>query len=293
MLSYIEHGLGIWHPIGGLNQITKAMAKVVEEDGGKIHLGVGVAEVVVNDGKATGVKLDNGETVHGDYVLLNADFAHAMHNLIPRQHLKKWTPETLAQKRYSCSTFMLYLGLDNQYDIPHHNIIFTKDYEQNVRDIAETKRLSKEFSIYIQNTWRTDPTLAPPGQSAVYILVPAPNTTGPMDWDKEAAAFRDRTIEIAETDGGMTGLRQHIIAERVITPFDWQRSYFVHNGATFNLAHNVRQMLIWRPHNASEDIGNMYLVGGGTHPGSGLPTIFESGRISSALIMARDGKKLE
>ncbi len=289
IISYLEHGLGIYHPIGGLNQIPKAMAKVVEEYGGKIHLDTGVKEVLVENGRATGVLLENGETVLADDVVLNADFAHAMTHLVDRKHLNKWTPETLEKKKYSCSTFMLYLGVDKVYDIPHHNILFSNDYKKNVDEIAVLKTLSEEPSIYIQNASITDPTLAPEGKSTIYILVPVANTTGSIDWSKEAGAFREKVLDIATTRGGLEDLRDHIEAEQMITPDDWQAQKLVYNGATFNLAHNIGQMLIWRPHNRFEEFDNCFLVGGGTHPGSGMPTIIESGRISAELMMKRDG----
>lgn len=292
MLSYLEHGLGIYHPLGGLNQIPKAMAKVVEEENGKIHLGLGVKKLLLERGRAVGVELDDGSKVQADYVVINADFAHAMHHLLAPTDLNKWTPANLAQKRYSCSTFMLYLGVAKEYDLPHHNIIFADDYKKNVDEIAVTKTLPEQPSIYIQNARPLDPTLAPQGKSTIYILVPVANTTGPIDWEQATPAFREKVLDIAEQRGGLTGLRDHIEVERVITPTHWRDKYYVHNGATFNLAHNVKQMLIWRPHNEFEDVEGCYLVGGGTHPGSGLPTIFESGRISSGLILKKDGKKL-
>jgi phytoene desaturase len=183
---------------------------------------------------------------------------------------------------------MLYLGLDTQYDIPHHNIIFAQDYKHNVDEIAETLTLSEDPSFYIQNATVTDPGLAPEGHSTIYILAPVANNFSRIDWEKEAPVFRDKIIDRLETRCGLTQLRQHIRYEKMITPRDWEQDKYVYKGATFNLAHNVKQMLHWRPHNKFEDIDNCFLVGGGTHPGSGLPTIFESGRISSGIILKRD-----
>jgi phytoene desaturase len=288
IISYIEHAGGIHHPIGGLNRMPKAMAKVVEEEGGRIHLGEGVDEIIVRSGKAVGVRLAGGETVYGDYVVVNADFAHAMNHLVRRENLRKWTPENLSKRSFSCSTFMIYLGVDRTYDIPHHNIIFADDYRANVEEIAEKYVLSENPSIYIQNACRTDPTLAPEGKSSIYILVPIANRRANIDWDEVKTRYRDKVLEIAETRGGLTDLRKHIEKEKIITPDDWENEMFVYRGATFNLGHGISQMLYMRPHNEFEDFENCYLAGGGTHPGSGLPTIMESGRISAGLIMKRD-----
>ncbi|MBN1947665.1 MAG: phytoene desaturase [Bradymonadales bacterium] len=289
IISYIEHAGGIHHPIGGLNRISQAMAKVIEEEGGRIHLGQPVQEVLVENGRAQGVLLESGDRVKADHTIINADFGHAMSHLIDRKHLRKWHPDRLAKKEFSCSTFMLYLGLDKLYkDVPHHNILFASDYRKNVREIAETMVLSEEPSIYIQNASITDPTLAPEGHSTLYILVPCPNNRSRIDWEANQAPFREKVLEIAEKRGGLADLKKHITVERIITPTDWEQKTGVHIGATFNLAHSFNQMLYFRPHNQFEEIGDCYLVGGGTHPGSGLPTIYESGRISAGLILKRD-----
>ena len=185
---------------------------------------------------------------------------------------------------------MLYLGVNKEYkDIAHHSIIFAKDYKQNVDEITKSMILSEDFSFYVQNASVTDKTLAPNGKSTIYVLVPVPNNKSHIDWDKEKQPFRDRIIEALETRGGYVGLKDNIEVEKIVTPQDWTDNHAVYLGATFNLAHNVGQMLYLRPHNEFEEFGNCYLVGGGTHPGSGLPTIYESGRISAEMIMKRDG----
>lgn len=288
IISYIEHSGGIHHPIGGLNRISEAMARVVEEEGGKIRLGTPVAEVVVRGGRAVGVKLESGDEIRADYVVLNADFAHAMTHLVRREHVKRWTPEALETKSFSCSTYMLYLGVDKIYDIPHHNILFASDYKRNVDEITRSMTLSEEPSIYIQNASVTDPTLAPEGQSTIYILVPIVNNRGNVPWEEVKDRYREKVLDIAETRGGLTDLRKHIVCERMIVPTQWETEHNVYRGAVFNLGHTIPQMLYFRPHNEFEEIQSCYLVGGGTHPGSGLPTIYESGRISAGLIMKRD-----
>ncbi|MFP4459744.1 MAG: phytoene desaturase family protein [Candidatus Zixiibacteriota bacterium] len=284
IISYIEHNGGIYHPIGGLNEISHQMAKILEEDGGKIHLSSPVKKVSVENGKANGIILENGDFKESDYVVVNADFGYAINNLFDSKDLKKWKPEKIHKKKFSCSTFMLYLGVDKVYDIPHNNIVFAEDYKKNVDEIAVSGVLSEDPSVYIQNAVATDPTLAPEGQSTIYLLVPIANNQSNIDWDKDADGFRDKVLDIVENRGKLTGLREHIVEEKMITPAQWENELNVYRGATFNLAHNVGQMLIFRPHNKFEDVENVYLVGGGTHPGSGLPTIYESGRISADIM---------
>ncbi len=293
IISFLEQDGGIWHPFGGLNRISAAMADVVAEHGGTVETSTPVERLLVEGGRAVGVVLEDGEERRADHVVLNADFAQAMSRLVEPRLLKRWHPDRLARKKYSCSTFMLYLGVDRIYDdLEHHSILFSEDYERNIREVAVSKTLSADPSVYIQNACVTDPGLAPPGKSTIYMLVPVPNLTGSIDWAKEAPAFREKVLTLAETRGGFIGLRDHIEVERMIVPTQWRDELDVYNGATFNLAHNIGQMLWWRPHNRFEEIDDLYLVGGGTHPGSGLPTIYESGRISSELILQRDGRQL-
>jgi phytoene desaturase len=184
---------------------------------------------------------------------------------------------------------MLYLGVDRKYELPHHNIYFSKDYEGNVKDIFNNNKISDDPSFYLQNASVTDPTLAPPGKSTIYILVPMPNNASGIDWEKEKNAFKEKMLDLVVARTPMKDLRDHIEEERIITPHDWQEEHNIYYGATFNLAHNLTQMLWFRPRNAFEEVRNCYLVGGGTHPGSGLPTIYESGRITSNLISKKYG----
>lgn len=284
ILSVIEHTYGIYHPIGGLNRISEVMADCIAGDGGKVHLNAPVKQVIVKDGAARGVLLESGETVEADAVIVNPDFAWAMGNIVKPEDRRKYTDKKLAGMEYSCSTFMLYLGVDKLYDIPHHNIIFARSYRDNVAEIVRSKRLPADPSVYIQNASITDPTLAPAGKSAIYVLVPIANQTSGIDWAREKKAFRDLVVRTIVEKTELKDLERHIEVEKVITPADWQRDHHIYHGATFNLSHKISQMLSFRPHNRFEEFGNCYLVGGGTHPGSGLPTIYQSGRIAAGMI---------
>ncbi|NLX57919.1 MAG: phytoene desaturase [Phycisphaerae bacterium] len=282
MLPFVEYSTGILHVHGGLNRISQAMAQVVEEEGGAIHLNTPVRRVLTRGRTASGVELDSGEKVEADAVFLNADFGHAMQTLFEPGTLRKYTQKQLQRLRISCSTFMLYLGVNRRYnDLPHHSILFATDYRRNITEVADGTVLSEDPSIYVQNASVTDSTLAPEGQSTIYILVPVPNGRSAIDWNAEGDAFRDRVLDLVERRGRFSGLRRHITYEKRITPTDWEDQYRVFHGATFNLAHNFGQLLSFRPRNRFEEFENVWLVGGGTHPGSGLPTIYESARISS------------
>lgn len=285
IIPFIEHQWGIDHITGGLSVISDAMAKVFEEHGGSLQLGRPVKRVLVEKGTARGLELVDGEKVEADAVVLNADFGYAMEHLFDKGVIRKWAPDRLRNKVYSCSTFMLYLGLDKTYDDPHHQIVFAEDYKGNISDIVKGETVSDDMSVYVRNASITDKTLAPEGHSAVYVLVPVANTRRGPAWTEElTASHREKVLKRIAARTGMADIAEHIVEEQVITPAIWEEQYGLFLGATFNLGHTIPQMLYFRPRNRFEEVRRCYLVGGGTHPGSGLPTIYESARISSNLL---------
>jgi phytoene desaturase len=268
IIPYIEHHYGIQHVEGGLSQISEAMAEVIRQKGGVIKTSTTVAKV---EGQV--VTLANGKQLKADKVVMNADVGYAYKNLLNKGDMSK--------KDFSCSTFMLYLGVDQELDWEHHTIYFSDDYKKFVDSVFISKELDDDFSMYIRSASRLDKTLAPKGCSNIYVLVPMPNNKSGLNWDDLKQEFRDKVIAKIKKRTGFD-IESHIVVEQVITPLDWERDYNVFLGATFNLAHRLNQMLYFRPHN---QIGpDTFLVGGGTHPGSGLPTIYESGRIAADLI---------
>jgi phytoene desaturase len=293
ILSFIEHGGGVFHISGGLNELSKAMAKIIKEEGCKIHLSKGVKKLIIENSVAKGIILEDGTEERADYVIINADFAYAMQNLVDIEDRKKYTEQKLSGMKYSCSTFMLYLGLDKTYEnLNHHNIFFANDYKHNVSEITGNTVIPDDPSFYVHNPSVIDESLAPKGKSSVYVLVPIGNTSGGIDWKSNKESFKEKLLDLFESKVGMKDIRSHIEEIRIITPDDWQNNMNIYNGATFNLGHNMGQMLYFRPHNEFEEFKNCYLVGGGTHPGSGLPTIYESGRISSEMILRKEGMEL-
>ncbi|OKY79057.1 MAG: Phytoene dehydrogenase family enzyme [Candidatus Methanohalarchaeum thermophilum] len=290
ILPFIEYNWGIYHVMGGLNQLSQAMAKVFREEKGTIKLNTEVKEVIIEKGNAKGLKLDNTEIKEYDEVILNSDFAWSMKNLFSNKERRKYTNDKLDDMGYSCSTFMLYLGMDKEYnDLEHNNIFIAEDYQKNFLQIESKNELPKDPSFYVQNASVTDPSLAPEGHSVLYILVPVSNLKGEIDWTKEKEDFKNLVLDKLEQKIGEEEIRDHIVYEKVLTPEDWKDEFNVGYGATFNLAHNLTQMLYFRPHNKFEEFDNIWLVGGGTNPGSGLPTIYESGRITANLIKKKYG----
>ncbi|MBF0606450.1 MAG: phytoene desaturase family protein [Candidatus Magnetobacterium sp. LHC-1] len=286
LISYIEHRWGIYHVRGGLNQLTAAMVRVVQEYGGRIHTSTKVNRVLSQNRTATGLLLEGGQEVTADYVVINADFAYAMSNLMDNR--RKYTDNDLKRRRYSCSTFMLYLGVNKTYNLPHHNLLFGSDFKAHMDDITMTRRPSSMSLVYVHNPVVTDNTLAPAGKSPIYVLVPVPNNKAQVNWQETKHDFRNQVLDFIVRQTGMTDIKDHIEVEKIITPHDWQSDFNIYNGAVFNLSHDLGQMFYFRPHNRSEELSNCYIVGGGTHPGSGLPNICISSVITSEQLIRDD-----
>lgn len=310
ILPFIEYEYGVWHPNGGCNALMDGLATVARELGVDIKLGTPVERVEFTGVRATGVVTKQGVTPHA-HVVMNADAAWALSNLVPEAARKAaggsaYADETFDKKRYSCSTYMLYLGVTGEVDLPHHTIYVSETYEENLADITTRGILSNDPSVYICNPSRLDPTLAPKGKSALYVLVPTPNLkglestgskrkasskvkvgakarAGAIDWSQAAPVLRGRTMEQIEKRFGLKNFASRIETSIELTPEDWRASN-IQFGATFNLAHSLDQMLFKRPQNKLKGFDNVYLVGGGTHPGSGLPTIFLSAHIASRML---------
>jgi phytoene desaturase len=284
ILAFLEYEHGVYHPIGGCGAVMEHMAQVALEMGVEVRLNEEVQGIQFRGRRAMGVQTPFGH-YPADALVINADFARAMMRLVPNHLRRSWTDDRIAHKRFSCSTFMLYLGIEGCYDqLPHHTIYLDEDYVRNLREIEEEHVLSASPSFYVQNACVTDPTLAPPGMSTLYVLVPVTHQHPNVDWSRQRGPFRKRILACLRKVG-ITEIEKRIRWEHVITPSDWDQSYAIHLGATFNLAHDLSQMLHLRPHNRFEDLEGVYLVGGGTHPGSGLPVIFESARITSQLVV--------
>jgi phytoene desaturase len=283
ILSFLEYEYGVFHPIGGCAAVTAAMARVAKRLGVEIALDQPVEEILFEGRRAVGVRTREGVS-RADALILNADFARAMSQLVPDRLRRYWTDRKIGRKKFSCSTFMMYLGVEGTFDLPHHNIHIAADYARNLDEIENQHVLSGDPSFYVQNAGVTDPTLAPRGMSTLYVLTPVTHQHPNVDWERQRDRFRALVLkQIGKA--GFADVEKRIRYERVITPADWDRQFEIHKGATFNLAHSLDQMLHLRPHNRFQDLDGVYLVGGGTHPGSGLPVIFESARISTRLLL--------
>ncbi len=290
ILPFIEYEWGIWHPRGGCNAIMGALAGLVERLGGEVRTGSSVERLSFEGRACTGVVV-NGHAQAHDHVVMNADAGWALKNLVPAELRGGLTgaqsDARLDAMDYSCSTAMLYLGVRGAVNLAHHTIYISEQYQENIGQISRGEALTADPSLYVCNPSPVDGTMAPAGCSSVYVLIPTPNLKGGQDWRAAMPGLRRRALDrIAELAGER--IDDRIECERVYTPEDW-RGMNINFGATFNLAHGLDQMLFLRPRAEVPGVKNVWLVGGGTHPGSGLPVIFLSSQIAARLLCERAG----
>jgi len=283
ILSFLEYEHGVFHPIGGCGAVSDAMARIARDMGVEIRYSEPVESLRFDGRHVAAVRTDQGE-YSADATVINADFARTMTRLVPDRLRRRWNDRRIASRRFSCSTFMLYMGIEGRYDVPHHTIYLSEKYRENLADIETRHALGDDPSMYVQNASITDPTLAPEGHSTLYLLIPVTHRHPNVDWRREAPRYREVALDQMERIG-IHGVRKRIRYEKMVTPDQWQDDYEIYRGATFNLSHDLGQMLHMRPHNRFEDLEKVYLVGGGTHPGSGLPVIYSSARITADLLL--------
>lgn len=282
ILPYSEYRWGVHHPVGGCHRLSMALEQLARDMGARIHLDADVTQIET-EGRRARILHTADDRVHKfDEIVMNADFAWGMRNLVPDAARRHYTDEKLARKKYSGSAFVMHLGLDKRYEhLLHHNIFISDDYRKSLRGNEPGERLSEDPSIYVQNASATDPTLAPEGHSTLRVSVSVPNLKTGIDWSKERDRYRRLVLDKLAERAGLADLEKHIRFEQIITPADWESRMRVGYGAIFSLEHTWRQIYALRPHNRFEEFENMWLVGGGTQPGSGLPFIYASARITA------------
>lgn len=283
MIPYLEKREGVWFSKGGMYSIVQALEKLLHEQGGAIHVGSPVQRIAVKDGVATGVYVDDA-LIEADLVISNADTAYTYATLVDSGQRKRWSDRRIEGLHQSMSCFLLYLGVRRQYPrLAHHTLILSERYEELIRDIFDRKILADDFSMYVHAPTRTDSTMAPEGCESMYVLVPVPNLEADVDWDETAGMMKDRVIDFLE-HWGLDDLRANTEVLRVFTPADFESELNAWNGNAFGSEPRLTQTATFRPHNRSEDVRNLYLVGAGTHPGAGVPGVLLSAEATAAAI---------
>ncbi|CAN5904057.1 phytoene desaturase [soil metagenome] len=286
LIHTLEQRWGVWFAMGGTGAVIQGLVRLFEEHGGTLRLSCEVEEILVDASthRATGVRLAGGEVISADAVVSNGDVAQTYMQLVPAAVRRKNTDRRMKRLRYSMSLFVIYFGTNRRYDdIAHHEILMGPRYEGLLDDIFRKKRLSGDFSLYLHRPTATDPSLAPPGCDSFYVLSPVPHLGGDTDWGEMAGPYRDAIVAYLEKRY-MPGLSASIVTERVIDPRHFRDTLNSYLGSAFSVEPILTQSAWFRPHNRSEDVGNLYFAGAGTHPGAGIPGVLSSGKIVAELI---------
>jgi phytoene desaturase len=284
LIAYLERKWGVHFPIGGTGALVQGLVRLIESLGGELHLGADVQEITLDGRRASGIRLASGKTVRADVVVSNADAAWTYRHLLPGHARKRWTDRRIDRSRFSMGLFVWYFGTKRQYpDVKHHTILLGPRYEALLADIFTHKRLAEDFSLYLHRPTATDPGLAPAGCDAFYVLSPVPNLDSGTDWTTMAEPYRRRIARYLN-DTVMPDLESEIVTSRVLTPHEFRHELLSYRGAAFSFEPVLTQSAYFRPHNRSEDVERLYLVGAGTHPGAGVPGVLSSARVLDSVV---------
>jgi phytoene desaturase len=287
IVPYLERQGGVHYTMGGMYALVEGMERLFRELGGEVLTGEPVERILTQRGRASGVRTAQ-RSIAADVVVANSDVATTWLNLVPRKHRAQITTARLRRYRYSMSCFLLYLGLDRQYEqIKHHTILMPDDYPKLLTEIFDGRGMPSDLAFYLHAPSKTDPGMAPPGGESLYVLVPVPHLDergGGIDWLREGDAFRDRVVRFLEHEFGMQGLEASIVSEQRFTPLDFRDQLGSWLGSAFAIEPTLTQSAWFRPHNRSRDLPGLYFAGAGTHPGAGLPGVLLSAQITSRLV---------
>jgi phytoene desaturase len=284
LIAFLERNWGVHFAMGGTNRLVSGLAGLIAGQGGTLRCNAEVAEITVANGAATGVRLASGERIAADIVVSNACAAWTYRHLLPGIARRRWTDRRIEKSRYSMSLFVWHFGTRRRYpDVAHHTILLGPRYRALLRDIFDRHVLAEDFSLYLHRPTATDPSLAPAGCDAFYVLSPVPHLGSGTDWAAAAEPYRRRIMQALEATL-LPGLEGELVTSLMMTPQDFQDRYFSYRGAGFGLEPVLTQSAWFRPHNKSEEVERLYLVGAGTHPGAGLPGVLSSARVLDSLV---------
>lgn len=290
LIHYLERKWGVWYAMGGTGTLVEALCRIFDELGGRLCLDHEVGRIDLDArGRACGVTLVDGRTVPADAVVCNGDVVDAYRRLVPARVRRRNTDARLGKLRQSMSLVVIYFGTDRRYGgesgagLAHHTIMLGPRYGPLLEDVFVRKRLAEDFSLYLHTPTLTDPSLAPPGCEAFYVLAPVPHLGSGVDWARQAKPYRDRIMSFLE-DRYLPDLRRHIVVEHMIDPRYFRDALHSHLGSAFSVEPVLTQSAYFRPHNRSDDVPNLYFVGAGTHPGAGLPGVLSGAKIVERLI---------
>ena len=279
LIHWLERKWGVHFAMGGTTAIISALAKLLDELGVEIRTNSPVSRLEVEGSKVKAVVLEDGTRIAADLVVANADPSTVYTKLIAPENRSKHTDGSIARKKQSMSLFVGYFGTKQKFeDIAHHTILLGPRYRELLEDIFERKVLADDFSLYLHRPTCTDPSLAPPGHDAFYVLSPVPNQLSKLDWSKLADGYMDRIVGFLDKEV-MPGVKDSMVTRLSVDPRYFEGELRSYAGAAFGPEPRLTQSAYFRYHNVSEDVGGLYFVGAGTHPGAGVPGVLCSAKV--------------
>jgi len=287
LIHALERKGGVWFAKGGTGALIAAMARLFEDLGGTIHLNAEIDRIAAYGDRVTALTLKDGRAFAFDQIASNADVVHTYRDMLRSTKHGEAQGRKLGAKRHSMSLFVIYFGLKTQHpELKHHMVLFGQRYRELIDEIFKGSQLADDFSLYLHAPSVTDDSLAPPGQSAYYVLSPVPHLgTANIDWDEEGPRYRDRILQYLN-DRYIPGLLDDLVTVRHFNPFDFRDELNAHLGSAFSIEPILTQSAWFRPHNRDDKISNLYIVGAGTHPGAGIPGVVGSAKATAGLMIA-------
>ncbi len=284
LINALERTWGVHSAMGGTGAIVAGLVRLLQTRGIELHLNSPVHRILVENGQACGVALGNGQTVKADIVVSNGDTAWTYKNLVDAKYRKHWTDRRIERGRYSMGLLVWYFGTRKRYEeVPHHMLVLGPRYKGLLQDIFKRHVLADDFSLYLHRPTATDPSLAPPGCDTFYALAPVPHLDSGTDWRAQAEPMR-RAIEQRLSDTVLPDLKAQVTTSLMMTPQDFQDRLWSYKGAGFGLEPLLLQSAWFRPHNRSEDLRGLYVVGASTHPGAGVPGVLMSAKALAQVV---------
>jgi phytoene desaturase len=284
LINSLERKHGVHWAMGGTGALVQGLVGLIEGQGNQVQCNACVKKITVEDGRATGVLLETGEHIAAEIVVSNADTAWTYRYLIDAQHRRHWSDRKIERGRYSMSLFVWYFGTNKQYpDVLHHMILMGPRYKELLTDIFKRHKLAEDFSLYLHRPTATDPSMAPAGHDTFYVLSPVPHLQSGTNWEETAESYR-KAIAKYLNDTVMPGFEAHVTESFVTTPQDFQDRLLSFRGAAFGLEPLLLQSAWFRPHNRSEDIDRLFMVGASTHPGAGIPGVISSAKALESVV---------
>jgi phytoene desaturase len=284
LINQLERRFGVHWAVGGTGALVRGLVGLLGPLGVPIRCNAPVERIVVEGGRARGVVLAGGERLDADIVVSNADTAWTYRQLVAPEHRRVWTDRKLDRARYSMSLFVWYFGLNKRYDdVPHHTMVLGPRYEALLHDIFKRHHLAEDFSLYLHRPSASDASMAPPGCDTFYALAPVPHLDSGTDWTVHAERYR-QAIERRLESTLLPGMSKHVVVSKLMTPLDFRNRLLSHKGAAFGLEPLLLQSAWFRPHNRSEDVPGLFMVGAGTHPGAGIPGVLMSAKALESVL---------